>query len=393
MPPMKPRLLAIVPDPEGAYAQAGGVLAATGAVLGPEIRAAFDVHIVDTTMRAAPPPTPRERLAGGARRGAAVLRYLARTRPDVAIAFCGDRMSFYEKSSLLLLAQAAGARAYLSMRSGHAKAWLEQSAAARRAVAIVGRRVDGFLVQSEAWRELYAAAGVPREKLYVWPNTADTAAFAPIAAARRAWTPERPFRYLFLGWTVAAKGLRELAAAAEQLAARPGPPFRLAIAGGGAVGDELAARAARGELPGNIELCGWVKGEARDRELAAADALVLPTHVEGFPNVLLEAMACALPVIATPVGAIPDVVVPEETGLLVPPRDVGALLEAMDRLRQRPEEAAAMGRRGLERARARFDRATGVARLLSILRGEADAGAATGAVNVGEEPRSQAASE
>jgi glycosyltransferase involved in cell wall biosynthesis len=143
----------------------------------------------------------------------------------------------------------------------------------------------------------------------------------------------------------------------------------VAIAGGGSVAEELQARRARGHLPANIELLGWVQGETRARELAAADALVLPTYTEGFPNVLLEAMACALPVIATPVGAIPDVLTHGETGLLVPPRSVDPLAHAMDELRQRPEQAAAMGLRGLERVRARFDRAVAVATLLSILKG------------------------
>jgi glycosyltransferase involved in cell wall biosynthesis len=170
-----------------------------------------------------------------------------------------------------------------------------------------------------------------------------------------------------MGWAIEAKGLRELVAAAERLALRPGAPFELAIAGDGAVGEELRARRARGELPAHIEMLGWVTGEQRREEFAAADALVLPTHIEGFPNVLIEAMSCGLPVIATPVGAIPDVVAPGETGLLVPVQDTTALMEAMDRLRNDPAQAAAMGERGIERARVRFDRALAVEKLIQIL--------------------------
>ncbi|WP_052375852.1 glycosyltransferase family 4 protein [Chondromyces apiculatus] len=395
---MKPRLLAIVPDPDGAFAQAGGVLSATRAVLGPEVRAAFEVDLVDTTMRAFPKPDLRERLTGAARRGAEVAGHIARHRPDVAVAFCSEGTSFYEKSSLLLLAKAAGARTFLSPRSGRAEAWLQRSAAARRWVAQMGGAIDGFLVQSEGWRQVYAAAGVPGRKLHVWPNTVDTAAWAPIAAARRdPGVPRgRPFRFLFLGWAIEAKGLGELRKAVEVLAARPGPPFELAVAGDGAAGEALRKEAGRGRLPRAISLLGWVKGEARDRELARADALVLPTHVDGFPNVILEAMACGLPVIATPVGAIPDVVVSGETGLLVPVREVESLVAAMDRLRRHPEETRAMGRAGLDRVRSRFDRALGVARLVSLLQGHGDvgggeAGGAQG-VNVGEAGRSQEAS-
>jgi len=370
MTPMKPRLIAIVPDPEGAFAQAGGVLSAARAVLGPEIREAFDVRIVDTTMRAFPPPDLPERLVSGAQRAATAVRIIATHRPHVALAFAGDRTSFYEKASLLLLAKAAGARAYLSPRSGRSKDWLAQSAAARRSVAFVGQRIDGFLVQSEGWRGIFADAGVPADRLHVWHNAVSTDAWTPVAAARKPWAPGRPFRFLFVGWAIASKGLRELVSAAGRLAARPGPPFQLAIAGDGAVGAELRARKARGELPAEVELLGWVKDEARVQAFADADALVLPTWIDGFPNVILEAMACALPVIATPVGAIPDVVVPGETGLIVPPRDEDRLLEAMDELRQKPERAAAMGQRGLARARDRFDRSLAVSKLLAILSSE-----------------------
>lgn len=364
---MKPRLLAIVPDPGGAFGQAGGVLSATRAVFGDELAATFDVRFVDTTMQAFPPPGLRERVAAGGRRAAAALRLIGSFRPDVALAFCGDATSFYEKSSLLLAAKAAGARAYLSPRSGRAKAWLDKSAAARRWVAFAGGRLDGFLVQSRAWRDVFASAGVPPHRLHVWHNAVDTTSWAPVAASRRPWSGDRPFRFLFMGWAIEPKGLRELVAAAERLAGAPGPPFELAVAGDGAVADELRARRARAELPAHVELLGWVTGDARVKEFSRADALVLPTYSEGFPNVVIEAMACALPVIATPVGATPDVVVDGETGLLIPPREVQPLMEAMDRLRSDPAGAAAMGRRGLSRALALFDRRLAVEELTRIL--------------------------
>ncbi|MBI2114383.1 MAG: glycosyltransferase [candidate division NC10 bacterium] len=88
--------------------------------------------------------------------------------------------------------------------------------------------------------------------------------------------------------------------------------------------------------------------------LAAADALVIPSTREGIPLALLEAMAASLPVVATEVGGIPEVVRHDETGLLVPSGDPAALANAVVRLFQDPTRANAMGERGRARYLERF---------------------------------------
>lgn len=96
------------------------------------------------------------------------------------------------------------------------------------------------------------------------------------------------------------------------------------------------------------------RGDVR-QVLAAADVLALPSSAEGLPIVILEAMAAERPVVATPVGGVPELVSHEETGLLVPVGDVEALAEAILRLIGDPDAAHRMGQRGLERVRSRFD--------------------------------------
>lgn len=380
----KRRLLAVMPDPFARYEQAGGVLSASRAIFGERLAEVFEIRIVDTTMRSFPIAGLREKVAAGSRRVAGTVRHSAVFRPDVALVYCSHGPSFYEKSSLLLIAKAAGARAFLSPRSGRAEAWFRESATARRWLAFVAERIDGLLVQSRSWRDIYADLGVPPEKLHIFPNAVDTALWAPVAARRAPClggagaehgSPHgappapgsRPFRFLFAATAIATKGLREFIAAAERLRERPGPAFEVAVAGDGAVAVELRARRDAGRLPPEILLLGWVTGSALADEFSRADALVLPSYYEGLPNVVLEAMACALPVIATPVGAIPDVVTDGETGILVPVKAEAPLVAAMDRLRQDPAAAAAMGRRGLAHVEERFGKAAIVERLIEIL--------------------------
>jgi glycosyltransferase involved in cell wall biosynthesis len=88
--------------------------------------------------------------------------------------------------------------------------------------------------------------------------------------------------------------------------------------------------------------------------LAALDVLVLSSDWEGMPNALLEAMAAGLPIVATAVGGVPEVVVDGATGLLVPPGDPSALAEAITRLLRDPDLRRTMGQAGRARVERRF---------------------------------------
>lgn len=97
---------------------------------------------------------------------------------------------------------------------------------------------------------------------------------------------------------------------------------------------------------------GRLYGEEKERLLRQADVFVHPTLNDCFPLVLLEAMQHALPIIATPVGAIPDMVEDGVTGLIIPEQDAEALAEAMQSFIEHPERISGMG----EAARERFTR-------------------------------------
>ncbi len=85
-----------------------------------------------------------------------------------------------------------------------------------------------------------------------------------------------------------------------------------------------------------------------------ADIFVLSSVAEALPNVVLEAMAAGLPVVATRVGGVPEAVAPEVTGLLVAPRDEAGLDAALTRLADDPETRRRLGRQGRERVVAEF---------------------------------------
>ncbi|MCK5131577.1 MAG: glycosyltransferase family 4 protein [Candidatus Sabulitectum sp.] len=97
-----------------------------------------------------------------------------------------------------------------------------------------------------------------------------------------------------------------------------------------------------------IRLHGTIKGDAKWEYFDASSFLILPTHLEVFPNVILEAMASGLAVISTPIGEI-ESMLPEGGGALVPPGDVEALSKSISSLLKDPEEVNAMGVRNREK--------------------------------------------
>jgi glycosyltransferase involved in cell wall biosynthesis len=139
---------------------------------------------------------------------------------------------------------------------------------------------------------------------------------------------------------------------------------RLVFAGDG---DVDALKAAAREHGDAVEVHSWVSAEQRNALLAASDVFVLPSFQEGVPMAMLEAMACGLPVITTPVGGIPDVITDGEEGRLIAPGDVDALCRAMGALIEDEAQRLALGARARLRAE-RFDVNLFAAELASMYR-------------------------
>jgi glycosyltransferase involved in cell wall biosynthesis len=160
------------------------------------------------------------------------------------------------------------------------------------------------------------------------------------------------------------KGQRELIEAAALVA-----DVHVALAGddleqGGAYRERLETLARERDVADRVHFLGY-RADAAEL-LEQLDALVLPSWIEGLPISVLEAMAHAKPVIATPVGGTAELVVDGETGMLVPPRDPAALAKALRTLIRDPERARRLGLAGRRRAEREFSEAAMTARVLEV---------------------------
>jgi glycosyltransferase involved in cell wall biosynthesis len=198
----------------------------------------------------------------------------------------------------------------------------------------------------EAYRDF-----VPEQNVVALPNGIDCMPFIGIPVVRS--RPEYPLRLIYIGRLDREKGLYETLQA-MRLASELGVDARLTVGGGGAEEARLKRYAQALGLSSKVCFVGPVFGEDKVRLLAGADVMVLPSYSEGLPYALLEAMAGGVPVIATPVGAIPDVVTHDIHGFLVPVRDAKAIAEALAVLSGDRERISWMSRACRRRIRAAY---------------------------------------
>jgi len=204
-------------------------------------------------------------------------------------------------------------------------------------------------------------ASLNPERLTVIPNGIDVTPFAEAAPVDRATFGVSDGAYLALhvGRLDRQKGLPDLLQAAEQLISER-PDWHLALAGDGPYRDWLREQIAnRPPLSGNVH---WL-GQRDDipNLLKSADLLVQSSLWEGMPNSVLEAMAAGLAVVATSVEGTEDLVIPGQTGWLVPSRDVQALYRALLEAVESPDHLKRYGKAGRLRAEREFSLESNVA--------------------------------
>lgn len=231
------------------------------------------------------------------------------------------------------------------------------------------RTAHTVVAVSEAVAAGLSKCGVPRERITVLPNgvawrpapdrdtlgerrlqlSVDAEAFMVAAAGRL--SPEKGFDVL-------------VAAAPAVVAGCSGA--HIAICGAGPERERLETQIAALGMTNSVRLPGYVAD--LDRRLSVADVVVVPSRTEGQGLVALEAMALGVPVVASRVGGLPEVVEDQLTGLLVPPDDWEALADALLRLAMDPSLRARLGEAARLRVRERFSIETLLDRMAELYR-------------------------
>ncbi|HXE81184.1 MAG TPA: glycosyltransferase family 4 protein [Vicinamibacterales bacterium] len=262
---------------------------------------------------------------------------------DIKIVYTAD---FYTNVFALPAAAAAGVPVRLgSRREINAGKRPAQLALQRAAYACA----HAVVANCAAAAHRLAAERVPSSRVIVIPNGVDVAQYVPR-------TEPRPIRRIAMVANLRPEKAHEVLFAAMQMVLRRVPDAELIVAGDGPRRAELEGMAAAMEIAARVRFLGHC--EDVPALLAACDAFVLPSVSEAFPNSVLEAMASGLPIVASRIGGIVELIEHQRTGVLVPPGDARALAYALLDLIQWRTHAHGLGlaaRRTVE-ARCSFDR-------------------------------------
>lgn len=257
-----------------------------------------------------------------------------------------------------VLAAAASGSIPLAIGLHGSDVFLAERPGVRRAAGWALRRTRLLTGCSPELVDRVRALGFPEERSRVIPYGVDVSAFSPDPARRRLWRErlgiplEAPL-LLSVGRMATKKGFHVLMEALPDLLAS-NPQAHVVLAGGGDLLPAFQAEAER--YPGRVHLPGPVLRDVLPDLYRMADVFVLPAvhdskgNVDGLPNVILEAMASGLPVVASGISGIPLAVEDGMTGLLVPERDAAALADALRGLLANRDRARDLGERGRRKA-------------------------------------------
>jgi glycosyltransferase involved in cell wall biosynthesis len=194
------------------------------------------------------------------------------------------------------------------------------------------RLSKGIIVISTEWFAIKKM--IPGAPVYYLPNAIDIRPYQKIAS-RRSWTRDRQIRLLYLGYLGEAKGTYDLLEAFRIMDVGDSPVILNLV--GDFLTDQDRARLAEmaSRVTENGKKCCLLAPVHGEKKLACfeqADIFVFPSHDEGMPMAILEAMASGLPVIAASVGGIPDLIVNGRNGYLISPHAPGELSKAIENL-------------------------------------------------------------
>jgi glycosyltransferase involved in cell wall biosynthesis len=317
------------------------------------IRDTYDIEVVSTFREADADRGIWERLRFGSGILVKTIGKILRVRPALIDVHAVAGRELFKQSAVLIAARLTRCPSVLRIHGGDFdRVYARASRSGKWLTRFILRLPSRVVLLSEGWAEIMRGIE-PRMKSAVIHNLVSCDEFESLGRNR----PDTQ-DVLFLANLCERKGHFDALDAAV-LVRESFPEVRFRLAGverdPGALA-ELQAYAKRRGLEDTACFLGAVSGEAKAREITHASILILPSHTEAMPISIMEGMAAALPVVATRVGAIPEMIQDEQTGFLIDPRDPESLAKRIVQLLGDRRLREELGERARAFARSHWDK-------------------------------------
>jgi len=288
---------------------------------------------------------------------------MRRERPHIVHLHSGGRFDFYRYSPYVFIARLMRAKVVFHNHLGAFESFYNSQGPLRRAyIRFTLGRCQSVPAFSQWWKDFYSKITRPSH-VHVLYNAIKADAYennTPREKARELLQiPRDCIVVLVMGVKCRNKGSYDIIDAAPAIA-RSNPAVRLVLVGpdewsAKGTNEEMARLCRERQLDGMVDIRGHADETLRFLHYAAADIFMLPSYSEGAPMTVIEAMAAALPVISTPVGAIPEMVDDGRTGMLIQPGKPEQIAAAVLKLAGSETLRRQMGEAGHAKFREMFD--------------------------------------
>ncbi len=279
---------------------------------------------------------------------------------DILHVHLSPRASFARKAVFVERAHRMGKKIIIHQHGGnfHDFYYRESSPKKQEHIRRIFHMADHVIVLSEEWQKFFANGVCDPGRITVIHNG--------VIPPEESKTDYEDHQVLYLGLLNKMKGTDELLEAVPSVVKEiPDAVFHLC--GSGNL-DSYRRRAEELGVAEHIRFPGWIDASEREKLFSVCSTFILPSHIEGMPMSLLEAMGNGLASVATSVGGIPQIITNEKNGLLIPPEDPAAISCALLHLLSDRDLKKRIGTAGASTVRERFHAAGGMKQILDIYR-------------------------
>jgi glycosyltransferase involved in cell wall biosynthesis len=266
--------------------------------------------------------------------------------------------SYFRKSVFFYIAKLFNCKIIFHIHAGKfIKFYNNSKLLIRRNISFILNHSNLIISLSHNWKNYLLNSNITNNrKIFVLPNPINTCAYKQ--------SDLKTLNILFLGRLGKNKGTYDILKIIPKVV-ESNPNVRFLFAGDGDV-KAIAEQAFKDKIDKNVKLLGWVSGNQKYELLGSGYMLLLPSYYESFGISIIEAMASGMPVIASNVGAIPEIIKHGYNGFIIEPGDIDGLYKYIMLLLANKELAQQMGTRNYKEARDKYDVNVVIEKLIDI---------------------------